>query len=513
MIYPCRTTDSPCASTSGFANCWHDRPSMHIFSTRWLSRVQPDQVRERARPLRVGTLSSGKSRHCLSSHGKSPVRPRPVNADQSESSPQTTRTPKVFRGWRSLSQSAAAKSFRRRLKAPLAGCGKSLPPQDAAFGDPQKPRLFGGSHKWKKAMDGFFHGQLVADGVSASTIHLRHRFWLAFAVVVAGTFFAIPTRVHAEEWAQKMFAETTYNFGTVARGSKTEHRFKFRNIYKEDIHVSGVRTSCGCTHPVVTKDLLKSHETSEVIATFNTTTFLGQHGATLTVMFDQPYYAEVQLRVDGNIRNDVFIDPPSINLGNVELGQGAQQSVRVTRTGSLPWQITDVRSANSMFEVTLSKPTRTETQTTYELTLSLKPEAAAGYINDDLILITNDPLAERIPMDVEGRVVAAVTISPELLSMGMLRPGESVTKNLVVKANRPFRVLNVECEDSRFQVTIPEREAALQVLPITFSAGADGSLERIERRLQIVTSLGQDSVPTVMVQAMVEPPAAAAAGL
>ena len=41
------------------------------------------------------------------------------------------------------------------------GCGKSLPPQNAAIGDPQKPRLFGVSPKWKKAMDGFFHGQLA----------------------------------------------------------------------------------------------------------------------------------------------------------------------------------------------------------------------------------------------------------------------------------------------------------------------------------------------------------------
>jgi hypothetical protein len=27
------------------------------------------------------------------------------------------------------------------------------------MGDPRKPRLFGVSPKWKKAMDGFFHGQ------------------------------------------------------------------------------------------------------------------------------------------------------------------------------------------------------------------------------------------------------------------------------------------------------------------------------------------------------------------
>ena len=75
---------------------------------------------------------------------------------------------------------------------------------------------------------------------------------------------------HAQEWANKMFNVTNHNFGTVARGSKTEFRFTFRNLYKEDLHVVGVRTSCGCTSPEVTKRDLKTHETSEVVAKFNT---------------------------------------------------------------------------------------------------------------------------------------------------------------------------------------------------------------------------------------------------
>ena len=103
-----------------------------------------------------------------------------------------------------------------------------------------------------------------------------------------------PTAAPAAEWAKKMFTVTSHNFGTVARGSKTEYRFVFKNIYEEDVHVVGVRTSCGCTSPVVTQRDLKTHETSEVVATFNTRTFLGQHGATLTVTFDKPYYAEVE---------------------------------------------------------------------------------------------------------------------------------------------------------------------------------------------------------------------------
>jgi len=133
----------------------------------------------------------------------------------------------------------------------------------------------------------------------------------AVFLAVAAGLAASGRPAAAQEWAKKMFSVTSHNFGTVARGSKTEYRFVFRNLYEEDIHVSGVRTSCGCTSPSVTKKLLKTHETSEVVATFNTRTFLGQHGATLTVTFDRPFTAEVQLRVAGNIRGDVTFEPPS----------------------------------------------------------------------------------------------------------------------------------------------------------------------------------------------------------
>ena len=322
-------------------------------------------------------------------------------------------------------------------------------------------------------------------------------------LLVAALTLVLPCTGFGQEWASKMFTDTTHNFGTVARGSKTEHRFTFRNIYKEDIHISGVRTSCGCTSPVVTKDLLKTHETAEVVATFNTRTFLGQHGATLTVTIDKPYYAEVQLRVDGNIRSDVFFEQPFIDMGNVDLGKGSQQTVEVTRTGSSPWQITDVRSANPMFEVMLSKPLRSATQTVYDLTLTLKPEAEPGYINSELILVTNDPRAEQIPMDVEGRVVAEVTVSPQLLAMGVVRPGETVTKNLVVRANRAFRVVDVACSDACVSCKVPDREAAVQILPVTFTAGDTAG--RIEREIRVATNLGPDVVPSVVLQVTIEP--------
>jgi hypothetical protein len=333
-------------------------------------------------------------------------------------------------------------------------------------------------------------------------VALMHRSRLCLPGMIAVWLVCVATPVSAQDWAQKMFQVTSHNFGTVAKGSKTDYRFVFRNIYKEDVHVVGVRTSCGCTSPQVTKKDVKTHETSEIVATFNTRTFLGQHGATLTVTFDKPFYAEVQLRVAGNIRGDVAFDPPFIDLGNIDLGKGAERRVRVTRIGSTPWEIKDVRSVNPNFEVQLSQPTKSNAQTAYDLTMRLKPSTPAGYLKGQLILVTDDPRATQIPMDVEGRVVAEVTVSPQLLALGQVEPGGTVTKNVVVRANREFSITGIQCEDGCLTCEPRTTPAKVRILPITFQAGTASG--RIERQLRISTDLGEGAVPTVTVQAVIE---------
>ena len=65
----------------------------------------------------------------------------------------------------------------------------------------------------------------------------------------------------AQQWAYKMFGETTsHDFGTVARAAKSDYVFEMQNIYKETIHISGVRASCGCATPRIVKPTLETWE-------------------------------------------------------------------------------------------------------------------------------------------------------------------------------------------------------------------------------------------------------------
>lgn len=327
-----------------------------------------------------------------------------------------------------------------------------------------------------------------------------HRFVLA---IVACLGIASP--LAAQDWARKMFTDTAHDFGNVARGAKAEFDFKLSNIYVEDVHIVSARSSCGCTSVEVVKPNLKTYEKGAIHATFNTKAFQGQRGATLTVVIDKPFYAEVQLHVSGFIRTDVSLEPGQVALGSVEQGTGTERKVALSYFGRSDWQITDVKSTNPNLTGEVRQTRRAGGQVGYDLIVRLKPDAQPGYINDQILLTTNDSRPVQIPVAVEGRVTSSVTVSPASLFMGVVQPGQQVTKQLVVKASKPFRIVSISCDDPSFRFEQPDdtRPKVMHLVPVTFAAGADPG--KINKKIRIVTDLGT-AAPELAAYAVVSGP-------
>lgn len=301
-----------------------------------------------------------------------------------------------------------------------------------------------------------------------------------------------------------MFETTDHDFGSVARAAKEEFEFALTNIYVEDVHISGVRSSCGCTSVRVDEPLVKTYGKSAIIASFNTKSFQGQRGATLTVTFDKPFYAEVQLHVRGYIRSDVVLHPGSVQMGTVDQGQPARQKVSVSYAGRSDWQILEVKSANPHLAGEVVETRRRGGQVGYELTAYLDGEAPAGYLRDHLVLVTNDRRIKEIPVPVEGVVQTGIVVSPTSLFMGVVQPGQKVTKQLVVRSKEPFRIISVDCDDDSFEFdTSAEQEPkALHVIPVTFAAGTEPG--KVTRMIRIQTDLGE-TPPELSAYAVVAP--------
>ncbi len=309
-------------------------------------------------------------------------------------------------------------------------------------------------------------------------------------------------KVPAQDWARKMFPTTSHDFGTVARGAKAEFEFPVEINFKLEVHIASVRSSCGCTTLEITKPRLQTGEKGVILAKYNTRSFLGQRNATITVTMDEPYYAEVQLMVTGYIRSDVVLHPGSLEFGDVELGTSSEKKLSIDYAGRDDWKIVDVRSTNSHFEAVLTEKQRTQDRTTYDLDVRLKDDAPAGYINEQLLLVTSDQNRDQIPFLVTGRVVPAITVSPAALSIGVVASGDKITKQLVVRASRPFRITAVQCADECFSFKTTSQPKRIHLIPVTFTADKPG---RISQAIQIQTDLAPGAPATCIVTATVKP--------
>lgn len=325
----------------------------------------------------------------------------------------------------------------------------------------------------------------------------------------------------AQSWAEKMFSVKDHNFGTVARGADTVFKFEVTNPYKQDMILTGVRSSCGCTSPTLeTADgkppengqiVLKSHEKAYVVARFNTRTHIGQKGATLTVSLGGQYGGEVQLHVSGNIRSDIVFNPGAIEFGEVSEGEAKEQRVTVNYAGRADWEIVDVTNDNDNFEVELLEANRTGGKVSYDLIVRLKNNLPAGSVKDQLTVVTNDSRAEnqRIPLIVSGNVRPEFSVTPAKWVIGEINPGAYVTKKFIVRGKEAFKILDVDCGDDCFKYEIDSAESKkVHVVDVTFHAGeAPGKLDA---PIRIVTDRDNRGATCVASATVVAPAAPAA---
>ena len=299
-------------------------------------------------------------------------------------------------------------------------------------------------------------------------------------------------------WAAKMFKVTSHDFRTVGRGAKCEYHFDFTNLYQEDVHVAAVRTSCGCTTPTISERTLSTHQKSAVVATFNTASYVGKKSAVITVVFDKPYYAEVQLKVTGFVRTDITFDPPEVAFGEIPSGKGTKQDIVITHTGNPNWKITDVRSHCEHLEVQLSPPQKTPGMVRYRMRVNVNQTMPEGDVRERLTLISNDKDFPTTEVSINGRIRPSLSVSPAAVSLGITKPGATVQKRLVIRGDQPFAIKDIICPDSRFEFVTPEGSKKLHFVTMRFVAGSDDQ-PRIGQAIQINTDLkGGRSVTCVV---------------
>ncbi|OHB85023.1 MAG: hypothetical protein A2V98_13360 [Planctomycetes bacterium RBG_16_64_12] len=320
-------------------------------------------------------------------------------------------------------------------------------------------------------------------------------------------FLAAGSSGWAQDWARAMFDHTSHDFGVVARGQKVEHRFSLENIYLEDVSIEAVHSSCTCTTPEVTRKTLKTYEKGEIVAVVDTRKFLGHRESTFRVVFDEPFPAEVQLHCYVSIRSDVVLQPGAVQFDSVPYGTSVPaKKVSISYAGRDDWQILRTETGNPHIVVSLIETGRQLGQVSYDLLVGLKAGAPVGYLRDRVTLVTNDrdEKATHVVVSVEGVVKPTVSAGPSPLMLGLVGVGKEVERALMVRADKPFRILEVSGPNDQFRFKITDEAKTLHVVPVTFAAG--GTPGKVAGTIRIKTDVPGAELLEVIVHAQVVDP-------
>ena len=327
------------------------------------------------------------------------------------------------------------------------------------------------------------------------------RLWIALAALLV---FSGGSRLSAQfpsgsnSWALRMFTEAgtemTRNFGDLALHSEAEQRFKFRNIYKEDVVILSAQSSCSCTNVTVPKKVIKSGETGEIVARVDTSgkVHVGKRKATVTVHFSQPYPAEVQMQVMSHIRADVVFDPGVVEFGSVGQGVPVTKTVYLQYNGQLTnWQLVGMKKNSPAIRAEAKVVSRNGNRKTYKVDVQLLPTAEPGYISDLLRFTSNEAGSSGIFVPVHGQVISALSVKPTYLQFGVIHPSESATRNLVVRGSTPFQIVSVQSDDPRMEFKTAKQESTVHVIPVTLTAAADETPGEFRKSIRVKTTISE----------------------
>ncbi len=321
--------------------------------------------------------------------------------------------------------------------------------------------------------------------------------------------------VHGQSWAEKMFqGPSSHDFGIIARGARAEHEFVLKNIYVGDVQIVSARPNCGCTSVRITQPTLKTYERGSIVASINSDSFLGHQAATINVVFDQPARAVVQLHVKVYVQADVVVEPGAIDFGEVAAAQTAEQTLTIRAARGGRWAITGVDAPEDRYATELAETSRTAGAVEYRLRVRLGEGVEPGLLSDVLLLRTNDPATPQIPVEVRGRVLAALSASPAPLFLGVLSPGQKVSRALVIRAAKPFRILSITADGEGFSFSAGGQGASngpaaqsprpVHVVSVSFTAGDQPG--PVARTIRVTADLDGGAKVAVTVSALVVEP-------
>lgn len=268
---------------------------------------------------------------------------------------------------------------------------------------------------------------------------------------------------------------TTYNFGTMQRGTTKSHEFTFRNVGQAPLKLRVISTTCKCTVGDVSNEPVPPGGSVGVRLEWTAVTDTGQYRQSAAIETNDPLQSRVDLFVEGSVTEPTGVYPHDFVFDKVTAGESRSASVVVMALVQDALEVGEPTLSNEQtrefFDIRVERLDRAALPTPkakdgVRITLTVKPGLPLGRFDQWLSIATNLPDAETLKIPVVGRVVGNISVHGRpywneeagILRIGHVKSDEGarVPLNLVIRGENA-----AETELTVVSVDPPELVATL----------------------------------------------------
>lgn len=220
--------------------------------------------------------------------------------------------------------------------------------------------------------------------------------------------------VTAAAYAQVDVPSDSANFGRIEQGETVSTKFQIRNSGPEPLTITGLEFSMPGMNARV-KQEIDAGSSAEILIDWDTSRLRGEVKGQAVLAFDDPQIAEVVLTLRGTVVPSIEILPrPAVYISQFS-GEKKSASLRIRNNRQKPLNLVRLESKGEHFQAGYKV---LEEGKLFEITVNVPADTPVGRYRESLVVHTNDPLLEKIHLEINALVKADVFINPEVVDFG-----------------------------------------------------------------------------------------------
>jgi hypothetical protein len=238
-------------------------------------------------------------------------------------------------------------------------------------------------------------------------------------------------------------SEEEWDFGKIKEDERPVHIFTIKNIGREELIISRVRASCGCTATMLSSDHILPGKSAELKVTFNPTGYKGLVKKDINIESNDPQIPNKKITIIAEVEP---IPSPQAFLSN------SQWDLGLISQGDLPTFAFTIENKGEL-DLVINKIDISEyVQYDVEIPLNILPgekqeviftydsrQHDLGEVRESVRIYCNDPRKEAFSLRIDGyikeKAAPTVSISPVGASFNLTTNSEGETIGRFVLAN------------------------------------------------------------------------------